>query len=287
MIDNNKGFNLRITLNDFELSYDDIGEGMVPIIFLHGYPFDKNMWQGQLDFLKESFRLIACDIRGFGQSKDEVSPLSIDKFANDLLLFMDKLSIEKAIICGLSMGGFIALNAIKRFPDRFVSLVLCDTQCIADSSEVKAKRYQIIKEIDIDGAEKFNEGFIKSVFCKDSFENKTELVDQLRNVVFANSEHIIKQGLVALAERFETCSSLNEISIPTLIICGREDEVTPLAQSEMMNASIDLAKLRVIENAGHVSNLEQPEIFNKHLLNFLKTLTCLNFDKVNGDKRMA
>jgi len=282
-----KGYNLTITLNDFHLSYDDVGEGSTPIICLHGYPFDKTMWQGQLDFLKSSNRIIACDIRGFGKSTDEESHLSIDLFSEDLIVFMDKLNIDKAIVCGLSMGGFIALNAMKRFSDRFEALVLCDTQCIADSIEVKEKRYKIIDEIEVDGATNFNEGFIKSVFHKDSITNKKELVEKLSSVVFSNSKHIISQGLVALAERSETCSTLNKITVPTLIICGREDEVTPLAQSEFMHATIKGSILHVIDDAGHVSNLEQPDEFNKHLLDFLTALNNLNFEKINGEKRMV
>ena len=271
-----KGYNLTIELNNFHLSYDDVGEGSTPIIFLHGYPFDKTMWQGQLEFLKPSCRLIAFDIRGFGKSMDEKSPLSIDLFADDVIQFMDKSSIEKAIICGLSMGGFIALNAINKFPERFEALVLCDTQCIADTIEVKEKRYKTIDEIEVDGAANFNEGFIKSVFHKDSITNKKELVEELRSVVFSNSKHIITQGLIALAERSETCSTLNEIGIPTLIICGREDVVTPLTQSEMMHEAIKGSILHVIDTAGHVSNLEQPQEFNKHLLDFLTPLCDLD-----------
>lgn len=266
------GYHLSIPVNNFDLSYDDVGEGNIPIIFLHGYPFDKSMWQGQLDFLKSAYRLIACDIRGFGKSTDEESPLSIDLFAEDLIGLMDKLDIDKAIVCGLSMGGFIALNALKRFPSRFEALVLCDTQCIADTMEVKEKRYKTIDEIKVDGATDFSEGFINKVFHKDSITNKKELVGQLRIVVFSNSQHIICQGLVALAERSETCSTLSEINIPTLIMCGREDEVTPLTQSELMHQNIKGSILQVIENAGHVSNLEQPQEFNKHLGSFLAAL---------------
>ncbi len=263
------GYDLTIPLNNFELSYDDIGEGAVPIVFLHGYPFDKTMWHLQLDFLKSSHRVIACDIRGFGKSTDEESPLSMDLFSDDLIQFMDKLNIDQAILCGLSMGGYIALNAMKKFPTRFEALILCDTQCIADTPEGKEKRYKTIEKIEIDGAEKFNEDFIKKIFHKDSLTNKKEILAQLKTVVFANSKQIIVHGLVALAERSETCSTLKEITIPTLIICGREDEVTPLAQSEFMNATIKGSILKVIDNAGHVSNLEQPNVFNQHLLDFL------------------
>lgn len=265
-----KGYNLTISVNKFRLSYDDVGDGSIPIIFLHGYPFDKTMWYDQLDFLKFSYRLISCDIRGFGKSTDEETPLSIDLFTDDLIQFMDKLGIDKAIICGLSMGGYIALNAIKRFPNRFKGLILCDTQCIADTSEVKEKRYKTIEVIEGGGIANFTEGIIESVFHKDSIANKKELIGEIRSVVLANSEHIIKQGLVALAERTETCSILDKINIPTLIICGREDGVTPLAQSEMMNETIKGSVLQVIDYAGHLSNLEQPHEFNQHLSEFLE-----------------
>ena len=120
------------------------------------------------------------------------------------------------------------------------------------------------------------EGFIKNVFHKDSITNKAELVEQLRSVVYSNSRHIITQGLVALAERSETCSTLEEIKIPTLIICGREDQVTPLVQSEFMNKNIKGSILQVIDNAGHVSNLEQPEEFNKYLDDFLTDLNGID-----------
>lgn len=282
-----QGYNLSIPVNNFHLSYDDVGEGDIPVIFLHGFPFDKTMWQTQLDFLKSSQRLIACDIRGFGKSKDEDSTLSINMFADDLIDFMDKLSISKAIICGLSMGGFIALKAMENKPDRFEALILCDTQCIADTAEIREKRFAIIDQITQEGPASFNEEFIKSVFCKESFDTKKELVKNLHNVVFANSQHIIAMGLVALAGRSETCSRLDEITIPTLIICGREDEVTPLEQSESMHTAIKDSTLHVIDNAGHVSNLEQPDEFNEHILDFLTIVGEVNFNKINGDERMV
>jgi pimeloyl-ACP methyl ester carboxylesterase len=185
---------------------------------------------------------------------------------------MDTLNIDKAIICGLSMGGFIALNAYQRFPARFKGLVLCDTQCIADTPEVKEKRYKTIEAIESNGTADFNEGFIKSVFHKDSLLNKKELVAQLSSVVFSNSQQIIQHGLVALAERTETCTTLGTVSVPTLILCGREDAVTPLVQSEYMHQHIKQSILYIIDNAGHVSNLEQPLEFNKSLHDFLSTL---------------
>lgn len=263
-------------VNNITISYNDVGEGSVPILFLHGFPFDKSMWKGQLDSLKSSNRVIACDIRGFGKSTDEKTALSIDLFCDDLISFMNKLNIDKAVVCGFSMGGYISLNAIKRFPERFEALILCDTQCIADTVEVKENRYKKIEQINLDGAAEFNEKFIKSVFHPDSLTNKIELVENLRSIVFANSKEIIIAGLTALAERSETCSSLKSITVKTFIICGREDVVTPLAQSQFMQEHIQESSLKIINNAGHVANLEQPDEFNKHLLDFINSLNLAN-----------
>jgi pimeloyl-ACP methyl ester carboxylesterase len=170
------------------------------------------------------------------------------------------------------MGGFIALNAMKRFPERFKALILCDTQCIADTTEVREKRYATIEQINRDSADAFNEKFVKSVFHPESLTGKMELVESLRSVVFANSKRIITAGITALAERSETCSTLDAIHIPTLIVCGREDTVTPLVESEFMHKHIKGSILKIIDKAGHVSNLEQPVEFNKYIQDFLYSL---------------
>lgn len=267
-----KGYNLTLNVNSVRLCYDDVGEGSVPIIFLHGFPFDKNMWHSQIESLKSTHRVIAYDIRGFGKSRDHGTNLSIDQFSEDLIRFMDLLNIDKAVVCGLSMGGYVALNAQRRAPGRFEALVLSDTQCVADTSEGKKKRYQSIDEINAEGIRNFAEEFIQRVFCKNSLTNKKEMVDKLKEVIYSTSPRMITQGLKALAERKETCSTLCNVSIPTLIICGKEDEMTPVIQSEYLKQNIDGSLLRVIENAGHVSNLEQPEAFNKQLSDFLAML---------------
>lgn len=267
-----KEINLSVEVNNIHISYNDMGAGSVPVIFIHGFPFDKSMWDCQLDALKTTHRVIAYDIRGFGRSTDEESALNIYLFADDLIQFMDKLDIDKAIVCGLSMGGYIALNAQKRFPDRFAALILCDTQCLADTPAAKEKRLKSIDEIKEDGVTDFNERFIRNVFHKDSLLHKKEIVENLKKVVYTNSQHIITQGLTALAARSETCSTLNKVNIPTLIICGSDDVLTPPEQSEYIHKHIKGSELYVIENAGHVSNLEQPDEFNKHLIKFLSDL---------------
>lgn len=266
------GYDLSVDLKGINISYDDLGDGFGPVIFLHGFPFNKDMWKPQMEFLQNHYRVIAIDIRGFGKSKDEKSELSMDLFTDDLIAFMDHLEINSAILCGLSMGGYIALNAVGSFSDRFKGLILCDTQCTADTEEGKAKRYTAIDEIKINGPETFNNNFVKSVFSKTSLTEKTIEVEKLSKVVFENSSEIMINGLKALANRKDTCKTLDEINIPTLIICGKEDTLTPVAKSEIMHENIIDSRLVIIENAGHVTNLEQPEEFNFHVKEFLDTL---------------
>jgi 3-oxoadipate enol-lactonase len=260
---------LSIRVNGITVSYEDTGTGKVPIIFIHGFPFSKSSWQPQVDFLKKHNRVIAYDIRGFGGSSLGEEVVSIDLFATDLIQFMDALKIEKAIVCGLSMGGYILMNAVARFPERFEAIILSDTQCIADSTENKEKRYNTIEQIEKEGLDKFAEAFVQNVFCKHTLEHKKEVVEETKNLILKTSPETITATLKALAERRESCTNLKSVSIPALIICGKEDNVTPLSQSELLNNSLKNSTLRPIDNAGHLSNLEQPDIFNEHIHNFL------------------
>jgi len=190
-------------------------------------------------------------------------------FAADLIRFMDALQINKAIVCGVSMGGYILLNAIHHYPQRFEALILSDTQCIADTHKMKVKRYKTILNIKTDGLEGFAEEFITTIFSKESLDTKKEIVEKIRNTILSTSSVAVIKTLTVLAKRWQTCSTLNEISVPTLILCGTEDKVTPLFQSEFLLKNIKNSILHSIDNAGHLPNIEQPEEFNRYLADFI------------------
>ena len=185
---------------------------------------------------------------------------------------MDLLEIPKAIVCGLSMGGYILLNAVKRYPGRFIAIALSDTQCVADTTEVKAKRKNSILKLNEGGIEEFIEGFIKNIFCDATKVNSKEVIGEVKKMMQSTSLSTLTGTLDALAQREETCTYLQEISIPALIICGKEDIVTPPVQSEFMNLHIINSVLKIIDKAGHMSNLEQAEAFNTHLNDFFNGL---------------
>jgi 3-oxoadipate enol-lactonase len=261
-------------INGIRLHYVDIGVdfGKPPIVLIHGFPFSSEMWKPQIDFLKAKYRVIAYDVRGHGNSDDGDGQYTIEFFVDDLIALLDCLKIEKAILCGLSMGGYIALRAIERNPERVAALVLCDTGPQADSNEVKIRRAANIKSVKANGVKTFADNFIKAVFAPTSLKSKPFEVEAIRKIIETNSEIGICGTLLALSSRTDTTDSLDLIHVPTLILVGEEDKVTPPKLSELMDSRISGSYFHVLKGAAHLSNLENPEEFNKHLEAFLSSL---------------
>lgn len=247
----------------------DTGEGRQTIIFIHGFPFNYTSWQPQVDHFKSNYRVIAYDIRGFGSSMISTENQSIQHMADDLVAIMDDLEIEKAVVCGLSMGGYIALNAISRYADRFTGIVLCDTQCGADTTEAREKRFKTIEHISNHGLEAFAVPFIDALFGPETYSRYPDLVQSIKKMVLSANIETVKATLKALANREETCSILSQINVPSLLVFGTEDKITPPHHGSTMQAQIPNAIFETIENAGHLSNLEKPELFNDILNRFM------------------
>lgn len=262
-------YNVHVAVNGATICYDDGGEGEMPVLFIHGFPFDKSCWDPQMSFLKDHHRVISYDIRSFGKSSSGKLAPTMALFAEDLILFMDELSIKKAIVCGISMGGYILLNAVSRFPDRFKALILCDTQCIADTPETRIKREESIIQIESGRLSEYAEQFINKVFSDDIVRSDSYLVTRVKSIITSASPESVAGGLRALMERDEMCSWISLISVPTLIICGEEDVLTPPLQAELLHHQIDQSELYLIPKAGHLSNLEQPHLFNNRINQFI------------------
>ena len=260
-------------INNIFVSYTDVGnKGSPVIIFIHGFPFNKSMWNLQVESLKDKYRLITYDIRGHGNSGAGNEDYSIDLFVSDLIGLMDALKINKAILCGLSMGGYIALNAIANDKDRIDALILADTQCIADTHEAKEKRIKAIAGIRETGVEKYADESLKNLFASESFTTRLKEIEDIREMIVKTSEQSLISTLLALSARKETCNILPEIKIPVLILVGNEDKITPPAAAMFMHEKIEGSILKIIYHAGHLSNLENPEEFNIQLKNFVKSV---------------
>jgi 3-oxoadipate enol-lactonase len=260
-------------INNHFISYSDEGDhGSPVIIFIHGFPFNKSMWKSQVEALKNKYRLIAYDIRGHGNSDAGTEDFTIDLFVSDLIGLMDGLKIDRAILCGLSMGGYIALSAMEKYKERFDALILADTQCIADTAEAKAKRMKTIESIKETGVEKYAEESIKNLFAAESFVTRKKEVADVREMIMKTSEKSLFSTLHALSVRKETCHILTEIKVPVLIIVGKEDKITPPAAAMVLYENIKGSLLRIIEQAGHLSNLENPKEFNLLLKQFVASV---------------
>ncbi|MFU8844418.1 MAG: alpha/beta fold hydrolase [Bacteroidales bacterium] len=176
--------NIRFIGNNHKVSYYDEGADNAPVIILiHGFPFNKSMWKKQIDLLIDNSRVIAYDIRGHGNSDAGNEEFTIDLFVKDLLLLMDALKIDQATLCGLSMGGYIALNAIENHPNCFNALILSDTHCIADTPEVKEKRMKAIRNIQENGVEQFAADMINSLFASESLITKKDEMAMVRTMI--------------------------------------------------------------------------------------------------------
>jgi len=272
------GNNTRITINNLTVSYSDHGPDDAPvIIFIHGFPLNKSMWNMQVDALKDNYRIIAYDIRGHGNSDPGIDEFFIELFVNDLFRLMEKLGIEKSILCGLSLGGYIALNAVLKYPDRFDGLILNDTQCIADTPEIKENRCLAIIRIMKNGVEQYADEIIKNLFAPESFTKKKNAIAAVKEMIISTPKQSLCNTLHALAERKETCKQLQEINIPVLIMVGKEDKITPIAAAQQMHDGILNSTLKIIQHAGHLSNLENPTVFNTHLVKFLELVGKKSF----------
>jgi 3-oxoadipate enol-lactonase len=228
------------------------------------------MWASQVQVLQDSYRLVTYDVRGHGLSDVGDGQYMLEFFVEDLIGLLDALKIERAVLCGISMGGYIALRAIERYPGRVRGLVLCDTRCEADSNEAKLKRAAAIKTVKEKGVPAYAEGFLKNAFAAESFQARPQAVELARRIIASTSPLGICGALLALASRTDTTSALAAIGVPTLVLVGEKDVITPLSAAQTLQQGIAHAELHIVPGAGHLSNLENPDFFNDRLRSFLK-----------------
>ncbi|MCL6494450.1 MAG: alpha/beta hydrolase [Ignavibacterium sp.] len=244
-----------------------------PIIFIHGFPYDHTMWKTQIDELSRNYFCVAYDIRGLGESPAGDGQFTMEQFVDDLEIVVNELKLDKPVICGLSMGGYIALRALERMQDKFAAAILCDTRSEADNNEGKLKRAAAIKRINLEGLTPFTYDFIRNCFA-DEFKNNKQ--SELKKIIEKSSEFNsigVKGCLLAMLSRTDTTQSLSNIKIPTLVICGEKDSLTPPSVMKEMFHKIPNAEYVEIKNSGHMSPIENPEEVNKAIISFLNKLS--------------
>lgn len=245
------------------ISYTDNGQGK-PLVLIHAFPTDKQLWEPQIEQLKQHFRVITLDLWGFGQSSPiELRAAEMSNYADEVKALLDQLHIDKAIIGGESMGGYVALAFLKKYPDNTSGLILSDTQSIADSDEVKEQREVNAEETIEHGTGHVIQSFTPKALSPNASE---QTQNTLAAILSTQMPQPIAYSLRGMALREDTSDVLSNTNLPVLILTGDEDMIISPIQSKNMHTLAKNSQFVIIKNAGHLSNLEQPEQWNQAVI---------------------
>lgn len=256
-----------------KLHYQTKGDpGGTPLIFINAYPLPCEMWEPQWSALPAGIFALRYDFRGIGRSALGPNSPTMDDHADDLIALLDELHLERAVWCGLSMGGYVLLRAWEKHARRARALVLCNTRSSADDEAGRKKRDDGIRKIREQGVAAYAEGFAPTMIAPRSREGRPDLYAALTRMVQAQSADGLAAALAAMKARRDTTASLAGISVPTLVIHSADDSVIAPAQAEAMAGLIPGSRYALLPDAGHLSNLENPDAFNRELFSFLGML---------------
>lgn len=253
------------------IAYDDTGaagEG-APLVFLHGFPLHRGMWASQLASHGRERRCVAPDYRGFGESTAGTTPLSMEAIADDVAALLDHLQIDRAVVVGLSMGGYAAFAMLRRHASRVAGLVLAHTRAAADDDAARTKRDELIALARAEGSAAVAERQVTGLLGKSTRERRPELVARTRAMLAEASVESIVAGTEALRDRPDATPQLRTIAVPTLVVCGDEDTVTPAKEMRAMAERVPHARVVTLDECGHLGNLEQPRAFDEALRAFV------------------
>lgn len=258
------------TNGQLQIAHEESGKGL-PVVLLHPFPLDHSYWTPQLTAFVDHCRIIAPDMRGFGDTP-LAPPHTIDRYADDVAALLDRLSIDSAVIGGCSIGGYIALAMWRRHRARIRGLMLFDTRARADNDQERLRRAGQIDAARERGPAAVAEQMLPAVLGATTHERHPEIVERVRHIMLrATSEGIIS-AVEAMMSRADSTALLGTIDVPTLIVCGAEDQATPPEESRQMHDRITGSVLEIIEGAGHLSSLERPAAVNHVIREFLAGL---------------
>ena len=258
----------RVNVHDGELNVVERGQGR-PLVLVHGFPLDHSMWQGQLDGLAGQFRVIAPDLRGFGGSTVTPGLVTMQRMADDLAEMLAGLAIaEPVVFCGLSMGGYVAWQFALRHRERLAKLIVCDTKAAADAPEAAANRVALADRVQREGAGFVAEAMLPKLFAPASIEAKAPCVEATRQVILRTDPRGIAAASRGMGQRPDITGRLREIDVPTLVLCGQHDAISPPAEMKTIAAGLPNAKYVEIAGAGHMAPLEKPAEVNAAILAF-------------------
>ena len=263
----------RTKVNHVEIAYEIAGKGM-PLVLIHGHPFDHSMWLPQIEALSAHYQVITPDLRGYGKSSLPAKGLTrFEDYATDMLLLLDHLKVGSFHLGGLSMGGQVIMEMFRQAPGRIKTLIFADTFAGLDTPEVKQGRYDTAARLENEGMDAYADEVIYKMMKPAHVASMPDAAGRVIKMMKATSPKGAAAALRARAERIDYLKEvLPEIDIPTLVIVGRDDEFTPVAKAEELQENLQNCKLVVIEDAGHMPSLEQTYHFNNAVLDFLESV---------------
>lgn len=258
-------------LNGIDIAYDDKGSG-TPVVLVHGHPFDRSMWAPQVERLSERYRVIVPDLRGYGESTvvPGTTPLSV--FADDLVALLDRLELDRVVLCGLSMGGQIVMEMHRTHPERISALILADTFPEAETPAGREARRAVAERLLREGMDAYAEEVLDKMITPHNVRALPEVAAHVLRMMRGTSPEGAAAALRGRAERPDYRDSLARAAVPVLVVVGEEDEYTPVDVARTMHALIPGSVLAVVEGAGHLPNLERPEAFTGAVERFLADL---------------
>lgn len=257
-------------VGDTEIAFDDIGSGL-PVVFLHAFPLNRTMWDPQVTALVGECRCIPIDFRGFGDSKAS-PPYSVDQYADDVAGVLDTLKIEQAVIAGLSLGGYVAFAFWRRHRHRVRALILADTRAVGDTVDAVARRRGLIELAETQGSVAVANAQIAGLVGKTTRDKRPDIYDAVHRLIAQAPVDGIVGALEAMIARPDSTPTLSTIDVPTLIVVGGEDVVTPPRDARALHAAIPGSRIEILQQAGHLSNVERPAAFNTVVTEFLASL---------------
>lgn len=263
-----------LSVNGVRLAYSDSGTGSPTLLLVHGFPLNRSMWDPQLGALRQHARVVAPDLRGFGASEaGPPGPLTMDQHADDLAGLLDALGLHEPVVyCGLSMGGYVGFAFWRRHRARVRALVLADTRATPDTPEGRQVRLEMAKAAERLGSpQPAIHGMLPRMFSP-SLRAGSVPEHLVLGMMRGSSPRAVADGQRGLADRPDGVPLLETIDVPVLVVVGEHDAITPPAESRLMLERLPNARLVVLDQVGHMANLEDPAAFNAAVLEFLAQL---------------
>lgn len=269
-------------INGIMMTWDDVGEGP-PVLLIHGFPFCRAMWRPQLACLVAAgYRVIAPDLRGFGETDVLTGSCCMDTFGDDLLELLDHLELPRVAVVGMSMGGYILFNLLNRFPERFLAAVFLVTRSLPDDAAAKQRRLQLIESVRRLGPQAVADNFLPLVLTDETITHRPKLAEEVYSWMVGTATSGLTEALQAMRDRPDTTPCLSGLRLPALAIAAEQDKACPVEFLRIIAEGIEGCRLVVIQGASHLLNLERPGELNRELLNFLRPVmpTVLNTEAV-------